>query len=102
MIILRSFVARLSSATTRHDTTPHPLSQRDVVSIADTLPQNGELLRRLGLIGKRIHADDGEAERQRHHTNSTEHSILHRNSPSLKPPLDTGDKNCHLASRDRV
>ena len=57
---------------------------------------------RLDLIGERIHADDGEGESHRHHTDSTEHSILHGNSPLLKPPLDTDDKNCHLASRCRV
>lgn len=54
--------------------------------------------RRLGLIGERIHADDGEGESQRHHTDSAEHSILHEKFPLLKPPLDAGDRNCHLVS----
>ena len=39
-------------------------------------------VRRLSLLGERT--DDGESERQRHHTGQ---SILHGKSPSLKPPL---------------
>ena len=58
--------------------------------------------RSLGLIGKHIHADDGEGESHRHHTDSTEQSIHHGNSPLLKPPLDAGHRNCDLASSDRL
>ncbi len=35
----------------------------------------------LDLMGERIHADNGESERQRQHTDSTEHSIFHRKTP---------------------
>jgi len=58
--------------------------------------------RRLGLMRERIHADDGEDERQRHRTNSTKHSILQGKSPLSKPPLDAGDRNCQLASSDKL
>jgi len=37
--------------------------------------------RGLGLMGKRLHADDGESTRQRHCTDSAEHSILHSKLP---------------------
>jgi hypothetical protein len=59
--------------------------------------------RRLGLMGERIDADDGEGERQRHRTDSTEHSILHGKLPFLRVRcLDADDRNCLLASRRRV
>lgn len=63
----------------------HPLAIRADLG---TLLQLGINLRfrRLDLMGERIHADDGEGERQRHHTDSTEHSIHHEKSPLLKPP----------------
>lgn len=59
-------------------------------------------LSRLGVLGERIHADNGEGERHRHHTDSTEHSIPHGKSPLLKPPLDAAHRNCDLASSDRL
>jgi len=45
---------------------------------------------RLGLLGERIYSDDSQCERQRHHTESTKHTILHK-----KRPFQRG---CHLAS----
>jgi hypothetical protein len=45
---------------------------------------------RLGLLGERIYSDDSQCERQRHHTESTKHTILHG-----KRPFQRG---CHLAS----
>jgi hypothetical protein len=49
---------------------------------------------RLGLMSERINADDGKCKRQRHHTDSTEHSILHSKLPFLRGWHLVSDRNC--------
>jgi len=55
----------------------------------------GLLFRRLCLTRERIPTDDGEGERQRHRTDSTEYWILHGKRPFLRDcHPDASDRNC--------
>jgi len=49
---------------------------------------------RLGLMRDCTQADNGEGERQRHRTDSTEHALLHGKLPFLRDCQPASDRNC--------